>query len=56
MRVDKNQFEAILHRAVSGDHDALEKILEIYEPLIRKYSFHNNKFDEDLHQYLLIHM
>ena len=56
MRVDKNQFETILHRAVSGDHDALEKILEIYEPLIRKYSFHNNKFDEDLHQYLLIHI
>ena len=34
----------------------MEKILALYEPMIRKHSFHNGVFNEDLHQYLLIHI
>lgn len=52
----KNEFKEILHGAVAGRHDDLEKILELYEPLIRKHSYHNGVFNEDLHQYLLIHI
>lgn len=52
----KNEFEAILQGAVAGRHDDLERILELYEPLIRKHSYHNGVFNEDLHQYLLIHI
>lgn len=54
--MDRNQFEAILQGAVAGRHDALEQILQLYEPLIRKYSFKDDRFSEDLHQYLLIHI
>lgn len=54
--MDRNQFEAILQGAVAGRHDALEQILQLYEPLIRKYSFSGDQFSEDLHQYLLMHI
>lgn len=52
----KENFFNILQGAVAGKHEDLEKILELYEPLIRKYSYTGGKFDEDLHQYLLIHI
>lgn len=52
----KNEFAIILQGAVAGRHDDLEKILDLYEPLIRKHSYHNGAFNEDLHQYLLIHI
>ena len=52
----KNEFALILQGAVAGRHDDLEKILDLYEPLIRKHSYHNGVFNEDLHQYLLIHI
>ena len=48
------EFHAILQAAIDGNHEALEKLLCLYEPLIHKYSFINGKYDEDLHQYLLI--
>ena len=47
-------FRTLLQEAVYGSHDALEEILTMYEPLINKHSYVNGKFDEDLHQYLLI--
>ncbi len=49
-------FELMLCRAISGSHRDLEAILTMYEPLIQKYSFINSKFDEDLHQYIMIHI
>ena len=49
-------FAEILKGAVAGKYDDLERILQLYEPLIRKYSFNGPEFDEDLHQYLLIHI
>ena len=48
----KGEFSAVLQGAFAGKHEDLEKILKLYEPLIRKYSGSN----EDLHQYLLIHV
>lgn len=50
------EFHIILQAAVSGSHEALEKILELYEPLINKYSWVDGKMDEDLRQYIQIHI
>ena len=54
--MDKTQFETVLQGAVAVKHDDLEHLLKLYAPLIRKYSFIKDTFDEDLHQYLLIHI
>lgn len=48
----KAEFSAVLQGAVAGKHEDLEKLLKLYEPMIRKYAGSN----EDLHQYLLIHV
>ena len=50
------EFVEVLKGAVSGSHEDLEIILELYEPMIRRYSFDGDIYDEDLHQYLLIHI
>ena len=50
------EFANILQRAVAGKHEDLEKLLKLYEPLIQRNSYIDGKFDEDLHQYLLIHI
>lgn len=51
-----DSFRETLAQAVSGSHEALEVILKQYEPLIRKHSYLNGKKDEDLRQYLMIHI
>lgn len=50
------EFHAILKGAVKGNHDALERILELYDPLICKHCWVDGNFDEDLKQYILIHI
>ena len=52
--VKSKSFESILESAVAGDHDALEKILEIYMPLINKHSYIDGTFDEDCKQYIMM--
>ncbi len=47
-------FYTTLQRAIAGNHKDLESILVMYESLIRKYCYFNGKYDEDLHQYILI--
>lgn len=49
-------FRVTLQAAVAGDHDALEKILDQYMPLINRYSIINGALDEDCRQYILIHI
>lgn len=46
----------MLQAAVAGSHEALEKILELYAPLIDRHSRINGEIDEDLRQYILIHI
>ena len=46
--MDNQQFAAVLQGAVAGRHEDLEQI--------RKHSLHSGTFNEDLHQYLLIHI
>ena len=49
-----SKFRETLLGAIAGNHNDLEEILKLYEPLIHKHSHINNKFDEDLYQYILI--
>lgn len=49
-------FRETLLAAMAGDHGALECILEEYAPLISKHSHIDGVLDEDLRQYLLIHI
>lgn len=41
-------------RATAGDHAALDKIFEIYMPLIDKHSVVGGRFDEDCKQYIML--
>ncbi len=54
--MSKEEFCSVLTGAVTGCHEDLEQILELYMPLIDKYSYVNGKLDEDLKQYLMIHI
>lgn len=54
--MNRSDFEQILQGAVAGRHEDLEIILALYEPLIRKHSYYQGQFNEDLHQYLQIHI
>ena len=52
----KDEFRRVLEEAVHGNHDALELILRLYAPLINKHSMVNGELDEDLRQYIMIHI
>ena len=52
----RENFQQVLQGAVAGQHDDLEIILKLYDPLVRKYAFVNGKLDEELYQCLLIHI
>ena len=52
----KDEFRKTLQGAVAGNHGDLETILKMYGPLINKYSYLNGKLDEDLRQYIMIHI
>jgi len=54
--MSKEDFRSILTGAVSVNHDDLEKILELYMPLIEKIIISMEILDEDLKQYLMIHI
>lgn len=47
-------FEEILFLAKHGDEKAMEIIIEMYRPLMIKYSIVNGIFDEDLFQELML--
>lgn len=54
--MNKDIFRITLQGAVAGNHDDFLKIIELYEPLISKHCYINGKFDEDLQQYILMHI
>lgn len=54
--MNKSEFRQILQGAVAGSHRDLERLIELYDPMIRKYAYVNGEFKEELHQYLLIHI
>ena len=54
--MNRNDFRKVLTAAIAGNHDALELILELYAPLIDRSSIVDGRLDEDLRQYILIHI
>ncbi len=54
--MSQEEFRLTLMEAISGSHEALEKLLELYAPLIDRHSRVNGQIDEDLRQYILIHI
>lgn len=48
------EFEEILFRAQQGDKKAMERILEMYRPMLVRNSLVNGYFDEDLYTELVI--
>ena len=48
----EQDFYHLLQGAVAGSHRHLELLLELYMPLINKYSYIDNILDEDLRQYI----
>lgn len=54
--MSKEEFHNVLTRAMAGCHEDLEQILELYMPLIHKHSYVNGRLDEDLKQYLMLHI
>ena len=52
----KDKFAEILTAAMAGDHGALEMLLKLYKPIIDKQCYIGGVLDEDLRQYILIHI
>lgn len=51
-----DDFRAKLLKATRGDNEALADIIEMYMPLINSRSYVADKLDEDLRQYILLHI
>ena len=54
--MNAHEFRDTLERALSGDRTALDTILLLYMPLINRYSRIDGELDEDLRQYILLHI
>lgn len=50
------EFRNTLTAAIRGDMDALADIVELYIPLITRYSCVDGKLDEDLRQEILLEL
>ena len=51
-----NEHIRVQKGAVMGNHRDLETILELYMPMIEHNSYLYGRMDEDLKQYILIHI
>ena len=48
------EFHQLLTQAISGNVDALGDLLEMYLPLINRYSDIDGRLDEDLRQQIML--
>ena len=46
------EFCRMLEEAILGSHEALERIFEMYAPMINKHSRIGGKLDEDLKRWI----
>ena len=54
--MNASEFKKVLQGAVLGNHRDLESILELYMPMIEHNSYLYGRLDEDLKQYILMHI
>lgn len=50
------EFRILLERAIAGDMKAVEAILLLYMPLVDKHCYMDNMLNEDMKQYILLHI
>jgi hypothetical protein len=54
--MESRYFSEVLASAIAGDNDAVEALLLRYLPLISRQSVIRGNLDEDLRQYILMHV
>ena len=54
--MNESEFKKVLQGDIMGNHRELEIILELYMPMIEHHSYLYGRLDEDLKQYILIHI
>ena len=47
-------YKNLLEKAIQGNISAIENLYKQYQPMIKKMSWHDGYFDEDLYQTLSI--
>ncbi len=50
------EFRKVLEGAIAGNHRDVETLLNLYMPLIENNSYLYGRPDEDLKQYIMIHI
>lgn len=55
-KMKAEEFRTLLERATAGDKEAVEAILLLYMPLINRHCYISNALDEDMKQYVLLHI
>lgn len=50
------EFRHLVEEAVAGNREALVGVLELYTPLIDRFSKIDGRVDEDCRQYILLHI
>lgn len=54
--MNNESFRLLLSDAIAGDMDALAELFQMYMPLIDRYSYVDGILNEDLRQYILLHV
>lgn len=52
-KISNLEFATILKKAVNGDQESIYKIINIYEPLINKFSKINGRFNQECKDYII---
>jgi hypothetical protein len=56
MSVSAEKFRKVLESAIAGKKTDIETIIDLYLPLINRFSVINGVIDEDLRQELMLHV
>lgn len=56
MRLSAEEFRKVLESAIAGKKTDIETIIDLYLPLINRFSVINGVIDKDLRQDLMIHV
>lgn len=54
--MESSEFRKMLELAIQGNKKELYKLIQLYMPLIVNKSIIKGKIDEDLRQFLLLHI
>ena len=55
-KVKNTEFADVIQKAIAGDRDSIERVIERYMPLINNQSIIDGKIDEDLRQYIILNI